>query len=326
VVLSPDPSKWLTEFKRLVGSAHPDSSDDDSFIGTCYKLCKLAYDERTSPELEMLKGIGDDEKKVWGLRLCYKINNIIHFIDRLANHFRAPTRFLNYAINDKSLWELLAKARVAKVSAGNGARKPPGLNEDEMDSFLKKSGFTEDDISVPYKKLYPRVHAEIKVLEHLYDIYGVNGKYLKHIGCSKPACFYCWLYILYHPSKLDLPASHKKAYRDWGLPENVGKEVLKNLIRDIKQNINKRGENEPTLPLHKDSMARSSTSTSASISGAPRRSGGQGALRSISEERGDNDQNRTANATGGNGNQHPETAGAKRRKRRKCRGKKKSES
>jgi hypothetical protein len=56
-----------------------------------------------------------------------------------------------------------------------------------------------------------RVHAEL-LLVNYFDKYGCtfldgNDRY---IGCSKPACYLCYAYIVSHPGRYALPASHQK--------------------------------------------------------------------------------------------------------------------
>ena len=65
----------------------------------------------------------------------------------------------------------------------------------------------------------PRVHAELILLEHFY-VHGyqfVNGD--RYIGCSKPACYCCYLYICAHPGEFVKPPSHSKNYPNWSPPE-----------------------------------------------------------------------------------------------------------
>ena len=70
------------------------------------------------------------------------------------------------------------------------------------------------------KNFKPRVHAELILLEHFYqnrnslDFVG-NDPY---IGCSKPACYCCSLYIRSHPGQFVEPATHQKIYLNWMPP------------------------------------------------------------------------------------------------------------
>jgi hypothetical protein len=65
----------------------------------------------------------------------------------------------------------------------------------------------------------PCVHAELILLEHFYvnryDFVGGD----KYIGCSKPACYCCYHYILAHPGGFAYPAGHNKTYLNWRPPD-----------------------------------------------------------------------------------------------------------
>lgn len=64
-----------------------------------------------------------------------------------------------------------------------------------------------------------RVHAEILLVDHFYwnqlDFLDDDT----YIGCSKPACFNCFQYILAHPGNFALPACHNKLYLAWRTPD-----------------------------------------------------------------------------------------------------------
>ncbi|CDM26246.1 unnamed protein product [Penicillium roqueforti FM164] len=65
-----------------------------------------------------------------------------------------------------------------------------------------------------------RVHAELLVLDHFEQ---TGGRFLneknKYIGCSKPACYLCHMFISCHPRGYASPPSHQKLYLNWRLPD-----------------------------------------------------------------------------------------------------------
>lgn len=65
-----------------------------------------------------------------------------------------------------------------------------------------------------------RVHAELLVLDHFEK---TGGKFInernRYIGCSKPACYLCHLFISCHPGRYAIPPSHQKLYMNWRLPD-----------------------------------------------------------------------------------------------------------
>ncbi|CAG7924827.1 unnamed protein product [Penicillium olsonii] len=83
-------------------------------------------------------------------------------------------------------------------------------SEKELDRVLSK------DLS----KGKTRVHAELLVLDHFEQ---TGGRFLderdRYIGCSKPACYLCHLFISCHPRGYASPPSHQKLYLNWRLPD-----------------------------------------------------------------------------------------------------------
>lgn len=55
-----------------------------------------------------------------------------------------------------------------------------------------------------------RVHAELQIADHFrrrrYDFVGSD----KYIGCSKPACYFCYNWLGYHKHNYVQPATHQK--------------------------------------------------------------------------------------------------------------------
>jgi len=70
-----------------------------------------------------------------------------------------------------------------------------------------------------------RVHAEL-LLADLF--YWKQFEFLDddpYIGCSKPACYNCFQYILAHPGNFTLPACHNKLYLAWRTPDILEENV-----------------------------------------------------------------------------------------------------
>ncbi|KAK5074797.1 hypothetical protein LTS08_005634 [Lithohypha guttulata] len=78
------------------------------------------------------------------------------------------------------------------------------------------------EIKAPFRQRYtqfdPRPHAELLVLEHF------NTKKLEfvaddpYIGCSKPSCYCCDLYMRCHPMKLARRPTHGNLWINWAPP------------------------------------------------------------------------------------------------------------
>lgn len=80
------------------------------------------------------------------------------------------------------------------------------------------------DVSARFEENYkdqnfqPRVHAELLLLEHFHQHRRefVNGD--RYIGCSKPSCYCCDLYIKCHSGRFAVRASHGNLWKNWRAP------------------------------------------------------------------------------------------------------------
>ena len=130
------------------------------------------------------------------------------------------------------------------------------LEGEKIDSFLQRERATET-----------RVHAELLLIDH-FERNSCNflGQDDKYIGCSKPACYLCHMYIAQHPSRYTIPASHNKVYVCWRPPDvyvresgasgllRVQERILLRMIdlvrKDLTSEIKSRNMR---LPYHTDS-------------------------------------------------------------------------
>jgi hypothetical protein len=69
-----------------------------------------------------------------------------------------------------------------------------------------------------------RIHAELALLELLYDCRCRFFDDDRYIACSKASCFCCYHYICQHPGSFIAPSSHNKIYLNWS-PPNVTRDV-----------------------------------------------------------------------------------------------------
>lgn len=116
----------------------------------------------------------------------------------------------------------------------------------------------------------PKIHCELVLLEHFYANQLAFLESDRYIGCSKPACYCCALYIRHHPGRFVEPASHQKAWLNWRppdasyLPDGKGAEshrnILNNVISHIRGDvINQISERTPHHSWHPDSVTGLST-------------------------------------------------------------------
>lgn len=64
----------------------------------------------------------------------------------------------------------------------------------------------------------PRIHAEVLVLDWFYhkDLDFVDN--YRYVGCSKPSCYCCDLYMRHHPGEFVRRASHGNLWPNWRAP------------------------------------------------------------------------------------------------------------
>ena len=69
-----------------------------------------------------------------------------------------------------------------------------------------------------YANIKPRPHAELLILEHFHrnDFDFVSGD--KYIGCSKPSCYSCHIYMQYHPGGFTPRPCHGNLWINWAPP------------------------------------------------------------------------------------------------------------
>lgn len=78
------------------------------------------------------------------------------------------------------------------------------------------------------KKFRPYVHAELVLLDSILSEkrregvtlrFFAESDYGRYIGCSKPTCRLCKLYIDNHPSGVEFRPGHGNIYHDWRAPD-----------------------------------------------------------------------------------------------------------
>ena len=147
-------------------------------------------------------------------------------------------------------------------------------NPGEESKFMERLRFLCDEEELSNKlqgqrSVKTRVHAELLLVDY-FEAHGItfidgNDRY---IGCSKPACYLCHAYISSHPSRYTLPASHKKIYVAWRLPDialdspNNGRrsmhreQTLLRMIEQVRKELRDEMESRTTKrPFHADSTA-----------------------------------------------------------------------
>ncbi|OBT85143.1 hypothetical protein VE02_05607 [Pseudogymnoascus sp. 03VT05] len=174
---------------------------------------------------------------------CKFFDDIRHLLGRLGEHLKATKTIVSAALRFPAILdEFEIKAR-ASPPARCYFQSSHSITLDGIASRI----FTKDDDVIHYQEALEtleqtsngallsrlhqeclfktRVHAELLLADffywHQFDFVADDP----YIGCSKPACFNCFQYILAHPGNFALPACHNKLYLAWRTPD-IGEDTV----------------------------------------------------------------------------------------------------
>ncbi|KAI0433243.1 hypothetical protein F5Y09DRAFT_299436 [Xylaria sp. FL1042] len=243
------------------------------------ELCYLAYRERDSPMMKRLSRhlqVHGDLSVIDGD--CVVIKNFIHRLGRLTHHIRAPQQIIEDVSNHAGLRNVLDEFQVHSIQPQPVVDRP--LSEPDihiysiMNRMLPCNGFNAQyreaadimnqrfDLVTRFKKEYdsknfsPLMHAEIQVLEHFWG----KRQFFdddRYIGCSKPACYCCHLYMQHHPARCVVPQTSRNVYLNWGL------RALSQGSRDAEYTHQRDILNEMVKSIRKDALDQILRKTSA---------------------------------------------------------------
>ncbi len=182
-------------------------------------------------------------------------DDIRHLLGRLGEHLKAIKTIVAAALRFPAILdEFEVKARAS----------PPARSYFQSSHSIKLDGiasriFTKEEEIAHYQEALEtlqqtsngallgrlqqdclfktRIHAELLLADFFYwnqfDFVGDDP----YIGCSKPACFNCFQYILTHPGNFALPACHNKLYLAWRSPDVVDDNVPVEIASKIRETI-----------------------------------------------------------------------------------------
>jgi OTT_1508-like deaminase len=192
----------------------------------------MAYDFRHFPSVERLseKHSRATGPSVWsGLRHC---------IGRLGSWSKAA-KILVCAAN--CYQDLISGFRVECLELPQPIAAPVADSQTNLDSALRRMlPANESDrlkkiqeivrnnrvIDIPLKffeaytdkNFKPRIHAEVLLFEYFHhkNLEFVNND--RYVGCSKPSCYCCDIYMKCHPGSFIARASHGNLWSNWRAP------------------------------------------------------------------------------------------------------------
>lgn len=144
-------------------------------------------------------------------------------------------------------------------------------SKEDQEDFMERLRYLEGkeiaDFIQKERSTNTRVHAELLLIDH-FERNGCNflDSHERYIGCSKPACYLCHMYIAQHPGRYVVPASHNKLYLTWRAPDAfVGdtngtvsaaaqEQIILKMIETVRRDLNTEIKSRTMRrPFHADS-------------------------------------------------------------------------
>ncbi|KAE8371068.1 hypothetical protein BDV26DRAFT_149488 [Aspergillus bertholletiae] len=276
--------RQLNVVTTKAASGLPTWIDSILAVDDYFMLCQFAYENRKSEYVTNLKEqarIETDKMGPHGKLSCFSL--AVHYLGRLAQHFRAPLQLvedanhLEYLLDPSHVYAIKPIPSVPQLKPDSHTTLPGILTRmlkqndserAEIENFLLRMDVQHNiltDYMEQYEHCKPQVHAEVQVLEFFYK---ENLKFVKgdrYVSCSKPACLCCELYFKYHPARMVVPDSSRKVWVKWGPPlvehfkknykdSECQRHVLSKMIEEIRNNaISQILRQSPAACWHPDS-------------------------------------------------------------------------
>ncbi|KAL2371456.1 hypothetical protein RJZ57_004118 [Blastomyces gilchristii] len=126
-----------------------------------------------------------------------------------------------------------------------------------------------------------QTHAELLLIDYIEQHEEIRVTNDKYIGCSKPACYLCHLYIRHHPGNYSLPDTSNKLYVKWRIPDidpgdkdvkteltEQAEKILDLIIQDIRRDFRNDLKRSRPRNMHADSSADMTTTVGGPDVGA----------------------------------------------------------
>ncbi|KAI9813828.1 MAG: hypothetical protein M1827_003618 [Pycnora praestabilis] len=224
------------------------------------KMCHLeslvrdCYEARSMHYLAVLA-----EKSEKANDVSFAFRELRHLLGRLGNHMRATKSIVAAVLQNPQLLENFS-VRVEPSSPSVAC--PLTAGNVSLDGIVGRAFSDQDDIRryrgdlawmdtkmdsglsrrlKEESSFQTRVHAELLLVDlfHRERFEFVDGE--KYVGCSKPACYCCYHYMLAHHGGFSLPACHMKLYLCWRPPDirhNVRTAQATKEVEDIMNSMN----------------------------------------------------------------------------------------
>ena len=194
-----------------------------------FELCSAAFKFRHGTSMQRIVGKQSEhsESTIWsGLR---------HYIGRLGSWEKARNILVRVATRHPNL---IVSFRLEYLRSPRAVAGPAADSHTHLDGVLRRMLPANEslrhkqvleaihdnrvvDLSSDFLKAYnddtfrSRVHAELLVPEQFHHNSLEFFNHERYVGCSKPSCYCCNLYMKCHPGTFNTRASHGNLWTNW---------------------------------------------------------------------------------------------------------------
>lgn len=208
--------------------------------GPALDICRYCYDNRNDKRMNGLAARANSmEVQSKGVSYTKAFGLVRHYIGRLACHIRAAQIFIDAGLHlewlfigfrleplPSSKWMRVPWRAQSKLTLDGILHRMFSKDHPELKSYQDRLAVMDRKFDIcrqlhekfKNEKFKTRIHAELIVLDHFHNCGLQFFADDKFIGCSKPACYCCYQYLLHHQG-VCLPATHHKTYLGWRPPD-----------------------------------------------------------------------------------------------------------
>ncbi|KAL4962968.1 nucleic acid/nucleotide deaminase domain-containing protein [Aspergillus stella-maris] len=271
-------------------------------------LARECLHARQSGQLELLKKFTfqGSEHVTYFEKFYNKLANLSRTIDMVSKLYESTVALRQDLANDlvaeslpssPSLPVPLLPNKLSMESISNRMFSDSSKRDDFLQKLQQITPPSLAEALVYHSKEVTEVHPELIVINHFDRL--PDGGFLdegdKYIGCTRPSCYLCHLFVSYHPARYSGISANSKICLKWRLPDiwheecnamtraEYQKSILRKLINTIRieleEKVNKEWmlqshysewEAQWTLPVDDDTVAYGSPPSSPKLTSASR--------------------------------------------------------
>ncbi|KAL4925950.1 nucleic acid/nucleotide deaminase domain-containing protein [Aspergillus undulatus] len=207
-------------------------------------LARECFDARQSEQLELLRKFAfQGNEHVTHFEKFYKeLTNLSRTIEMMFKLFESAVSLHQDLANDLVVESLptskgLPVPLLSRKLSMDGIANRMFSDSSKKDEFLQKlqqtapPGLTKT-LAHYSQTVVTEVHPELILINYFDGL--SDGGFLdendKYIGCTKPSCYLCHLFISYHPARYSRISASSKICLNWRLPD-IGRDECKSMAR-----------------------------------------------------------------------------------------------